>query len=433
MKTMHIAALVVATSSLALAGSWKDYKASFPLFPCTDGWTTCEVDGQTVSPDLVTDREGNPMPSNMRFSFWDFDALPGASPFAGLSDYDGDLGARELKSGGGTEAPEPVRSRDAIPEIPADGFDGIADPEPEPEDAEDYASDAPDDAYPVQTGADRSAGLDTPPAYEEPSEPPRYTPPSMDDLRQARENAAPQEPVPPVAVTPDPVPEPAPPEPDPVTEDAQASAELPPEPPPMAEPVNCDDLRGLETKAILGNLGVDNRKCLDGRLAGASKLTDKDKISRVLISDAKARGDKADWDRLMKRHLEQIDRSDPNMCLAYSISLHKRGVSKATQVIRWADFALENKSAWSGAAHTKNVYSLHQLKSLAASRLWQRAEKRFVKDRNEKNEAKATTYRSMAKQASRAWLDYAKASGRDTKKPLEACVSASGTTEFCPL
>jgi hypothetical protein len=208
---------------------------------------------------------------------------------------------------------------------------------------------------------------------------------------------------------------------------------LPPPPPPPPEVVTCDDLRELETKAILGNLGVGARKCLDSRLGAVSKLTDKDKISRVLISDAKARGDQADWERLMKRHLEKIDRSDPNMCLVFAIHLHKRGVGKSTGVIRWADYALENKSKWAGATHTRNVYYLHQLKSQAASRLWQRAEKRFVKDRNEKTEAKANNYRSMAKQASRAWLDYAKASGKDTSKPLAACVSASGTTEFCPL
>ena len=184
---------------------------------------------------------------------------------------------------------------------------------------------------------------------------------------------------------------------------------------------------------MLGQLGVANRKCLDGRLAAASKLTDKDKISRVLLADAKARDDKPDWERLMKRHLETIDRSDPNMALVFAIFLHKRGVGKATQVIKWSDYALENKAKWSGAAHTRNVYYLHQLKSEAASRLWKRAEKRFVKDRNEKNEAKANKYRSMAKQSSRAWLDYAKASGKDTSRPLSACVSASGNTEFCPL
>jgi hypothetical protein len=182
----------------------------------------------------------------------------------------------------------------------------------------------------------------------------------------------------------------------------------------------------------MGQLGVERRKCLDSRLAGGSKITGKDKISRVLIADAKARGDEADWERLMKRHLEKFDRSDPNMCLVFSIHLHKKGVGKATQVIRWSDYAMENKSVWSGSTHTRNVYYLHKLKSQAASRLWKRAEKQFVKDRNEKNEAKANQYRSMAKQFSRAWLDYAKASGKDTSQPMAACVSASGNTEFCP-
>ena len=100
-------------------------------------------------------------------------------------------------------------------------------------------------------------------------------------------------------------------------------------------------------------------------------------------------------------------------------------MSKAQSVIRWADYALENKSMWTGATHTKNVYYLHQLKSDAASLLWRRAEKRFVNDRNKENEATANAYRSMAEQASRAWLEYAKASGKDTSKPLSACVSAS--------
>ena len=421
MKGTQLAALMMAASGIALAGDWSDYKAAFPLFPCADGWTSCEVDGATLGPDMVADSEGNPMPANMRFGFWAFDSLPAASPFVGLSDYDGEMGDRSLKDGGGTDAVavDDFGGVDEIPDIPINEQVNLS------------------DDTPVPAGSDGGGGYEEPVRdVEEPDygrdvstgDEPKFTPPTMDALRDARET-------PDADPIPEPDPEPPPPEPDPEPEpsnDAVAAADLPPPPPPPVQSATCDDLRALETKAILGNLGVEARKCLDLRLAGASKLTDKDKISRVLISDAKARGDQADWDRLMKRHLEQIDRSDPNMCLVYSIQLHKRGVGKSTQVIRWADYALENKSKWSGATHTRNVYYLHQLKSQAASRLWQRAEKRFVKDRNEKNEAKANNYRSMAKQASRSWLDYAKASGKDTSKPYAACVSASGTTEFCP-
>jgi hypothetical protein len=196
--------------------------------------------------------------------------------------------------------------------------------------------------------------------------------------------------------------------------------------------VSCDDLVAIETAAMLGQLGVERRKCLDARLAREPAITKKNKISRVLISDAKQRGDKADWDRLTRRHLEKIDRSDPDMCLLYAIHLHRKGVGKSTQVIKWSDYALENKGKWAGALHTRNVYNLHKLKSQAASRLWKRAEKKFVTERNEKNEAASTRYRSMAKQFSRAWLEYAKASGKNSTQAREACVSASGNTEFCP-
>jgi hypothetical protein len=129
---------------------------------------------------------------------------------------------------------------------------------------------------------------------------------------------------------------------------------------------------------------------------------------------------------------DAVDRSDPDMCLLYAVYWERQGVEKSTRVIKWSDYALENKSVWSGALHTRNVYNLHKLKSQAASRLWSRAEKKFVEDRNEKNESAATNYRSMAKQFSRAWLDYAKASGKDTSQPRAACVSASGNSEFCP-
>ena len=98
-KRTQLALLISCLPSLAIAGEWSDYKQSFPMFPCPDGWTTCEIDGATIGPGLVEDKEGNPLPSNMRFSFWNFDVMPSASPFGGVSEYDGDLGAlRSLKA-----------------------------------------------------------------------------------------------------------------------------------------------------------------------------------------------------------------------------------------------------------------------------------------------------------------------------------------------
>ncbi|MBC8454987.1 MAG: hypothetical protein H8D71_02140 [Deltaproteobacteria bacterium] len=459
MKRVQLAFLISCLPSLAIAGAWSDYKQSFPLFPCPDGWTTCEIDGATIGPGLVEDADGNPLPSNMRFSFWTFDVMPSASPFAEVSDYDGEMGGRSLKAD--EDAPVADVEDEVIDDFGGGDFGGDAIPslgDDRPRNLADKPA-AVTGGYdrnerdPVPTVAD-SRPMDPDPVADVPEPTPPsssrdagssgsggYQPPSLDEIRAARAGRTPTPAaVEPARVEPPPRAEPPPRvelpprvEPEKPTNDGSASIAPPPPPPPPPVVENCDDLRALETRAILGNLGVSGRKCLDSRIAVATKLTDKDKISRVLISDAKARGDQGDWERLMKRHLEKIDKSDPNMCLVFSIHLNKRGVSKATQVIRWADYALENKTKWSGANHTRNVYYLHQLKSQAASRLWQRAEKKFVKERNEKNEAKANKYRSWAKQFSRAWLDYAKASGKETSKALAACVSASGTTEFCPL
>jgi hypothetical protein len=415
-NTAKTALLFLMSTGLATAGGWDDYGKAFPRFPCPDGWSTCDVDGKTVGPGLVTDSAGNPMPANVRFSFWGFEA----------SEYTGDLGNRGIK---GDEPVEDVqdagdsRVGGAAPPLPVeDPPEPVAWDDPEPDERSGAVVPAPSYGDDTPSYGRESTEAAPPPPTPPPSDDGGgYKPPSMAELEAAKAASSGGD-----SPAPEPDPDPGP------TSDPVADAALPPPPPPAIE-AECDDLRALETKAMLGQLGVANRKCLDGRLATSSKLTDKDKISRVLLADAKARDDKPDWERLMKRHLESIDRSDPNMCLVFAIFLHKRGVGKATQVIKWSDYALENKSKWSGASHTRNVYYLHQLKSEAASRLWKRAEKRFVKDRNEKNEAKANKYRSMAKQSSRAWLDYAKASGKDTSRPLAACVSASGNTEFCPL
>lgn len=80
---------LLGVAGVALAASWGDYKAAFPALPCQDGWAACLVDGQPVTPGMVLDGKGRPHPADMRIGFFDFDALPGLSPFGSLSAYKG--------------------------------------------------------------------------------------------------------------------------------------------------------------------------------------------------------------------------------------------------------------------------------------------------------------------------------------------------------
>jgi hypothetical protein len=118
------------------------------------------------------------------------------------------------------------------------------------------------------------------------------------------------------------------------------------------------------------------------------------------------------------------------MCLGFAVHLSRKG--RSHDVIKWSEYALENKSQWSGRDYTKKVYNLHRLRATAAHGLWERADKVFIEERTEPNESKANRYRARAKTFAREWLDYAKASGQDTSKPRKYCVSAAGNMEYCP-
>ena len=438
-------------STVALAQGWSSFDAAFPGLPCSDGWAACIVDGTVVSPGMVLDDGARPHPADMRLGFFDLDPLPGLSPFVGLSDYPSDPAPEAVAVNTPRSEPAATRPLRAEREPAGDDggggsarpFNGNTEPlttrtttEPvrtEPASTEPARTEPPSTASTARTepaSTARTEPVYTPPPTTARTEP-VYTPPPV----------AAAEPVytpPPTTARTEPPPTTARTEPPPTTARTEPAVA-------DASPVNvsrpqvnmqvvdesCDDLVALEAPSMMGELGVGRRKCIEGRIGGSVSQTDKNKLSRVLIIDAEARGDKSDWERLMKRHLEDIDRSDPDLCFKYALHLSRGGVGRAFGVIKWADYAMENKQNWSGTTYKKRVYSLYQLRAQAANKLWQNAEEEYVKDHTDENESKVKKYRGQTKDFSREWLDYARASDQDVKTPLAVCVSASGSTEFC--
>jgi hypothetical protein len=197
---------------------------------------------------------------------------------------------------------------------------------------------------------------------------------------------------------------------------------------------SCDDLVKLEPAAMMGSMRPGQVKCLDGRVATEGAQTTRDKVSRLLIANAEAQGPagKAEWERLMRRHLEDIDRSDPDMCFKYALHLSRGGASKSLSVIKWADYALDNKAKWSGNTYKQRVTNLYKLRAEAMIKLWQDSEALYTTNRSDENEQRAAKFRGTARDYSREWLDYARSSGQDTKTALAACMSAaSGNRAFC--
>jgi hypothetical protein len=193
----------------------------------------------------------------------------------------------------------------------------------------------------------------------------------------------------------------------------------------------CDDLVRLEPASMIGQLSNDDVRCLETRIAQDALQTQRDKVSRVLMVNAEGRGDMAEWMTLAARHLEVVDRSDPDLCFRYALLLARGEVEDAEVALRWADYALENKHVWQGPAYKQRVYALLGLRADLAARLWLDAEQTYVEDRSDEAEALASRWRGGAKDFAREWLDYARVSGQATAQPGVLCRSAAGNDGFC--
>jgi hypothetical protein len=194
----------------------------------------------------------------------------------------------------------------------------------------------------------------------------------------------------------------------------------------------CDDIVALEAPAMLGQLNPGHVACLDARLKAERLQTRRNKISRLMIANAEAATDMATWERLVARHLDQIDRSDPDLCMKYAVFLHKGAqIEDAEEAIRWADYALENKQVWGADDYVKRVNGLLRLRAEAAHRLWRDAEDRYRKESTVEIDMEARDFRGKAKDYSREWLDYARAARLPTDTPFNLCSSAAGTMDLC--
>jgi hypothetical protein len=202
-----------------------------------------------------------------------------------------------------------------------------------------------------------------------------------------------------------------------------------PPPPPPASP--CGDLLAMEPAAIAGELAPDAITCIESRIAAETKQTTRDKLSRLLLVNADAKGDTQEWARLAERHLEEIDRSDPDLCFKYALFLSRGDIDDAPPVLKWTSYALENKHVWEGPTYVSRVYNLLRLRAETASRLWHEAEKDFLEDRSDENADLSEQARGQAKDFAKEWLDYARASGQPVEFADQLCKSAAGSAAFC--
>jgi len=190
-------------------------------------------------------------------------------------------------------------------------------------------------------------------------------------------------------------------------------------------------LMDLEEDALKGALDNADKECLEQSYVAAEQNTTKDKISRVLMVNAYAYSTDY-WAKLVRRHLDEIDRSDPDVAYLYAMYLYNSvDEPDLDEVIRWTEVALERKDAWSGEVHVIRVHGLLRLRSLVALASWKAADE--ARARGAENTEEAEALRHKTKTYAREWVDFDQSADRDPTEALAVCLSAAVQKQACGI
>ena len=392
----------------AIGGGWADFSGVFPLYPCQDGWLGCvSEDGEVRSPQVQWDKSGRPLPSDMRVD-WDGNPTQTFSPFVGLSPYSGE--EEEV-----AEPPPEPQEREEVARVtndePFDAEEPSDAEEPDeverPRDNDSYDRTARDTVKndPVTVKNDtkddgRSSGRDNVKAKQD----------DRSNSQPTREEKV----VEAVVVNTK------------VEKKVEKKVDNTPEP-----SANCDDLKGMQMASMSGMFSKGQIVCLNKRLSRSGKQTEKVAISKLLMNDVWAKGDKSKRMQLANSHLQDIDKSDPDLVYKYVVQLSKKGSSRARGVVRWAGVALENKTRWSGSTYKKRVNGLLYLKTRALSQLYEKAAGKAVSEGTPSATSQEESAKNSYKTAAREWYEYTKQANLDGNKALQACIAAAGFEAYC--
>jgi len=192
-----------------------------------------------------------------------------------------------------------------------------------------------------------------------------------------------------------------------------------------------DALEYVEPKALSGSLSDDEIDCLEAGFDKATKQTDRSKISRVLVANAMVT-DTDEWMRLVRRHLDEVEQSDPDISYLYATHLFNQDDPDYAAVIKYADLAWDRRAdRWEGKTFTTRSHHLLRLKALARVKAWESAEENAVGGNDDKK-ALAEKRKVEAHAAAREWLDFDRASEFSWKEAAHVCVS-TGSDAACGL
>ena len=153
----------------------------------------------------------------------------------------------------------------------------------------------------------------------------------------------------------------------------------------VLEAWNCGSIDQLEESSLQGLLSPEDVSCLETTLHKQKRVTQKVRISKILIMHMRQSKQKKKWERLLLRHLEKFDRSDANMSLGYAIFLVNK--KEYIEAIKWSDHAIEQSHTFKKGVDTKQKrFQAYQLRAISANHLWKKYAEELIKYREDSDQ-----------------------------------------------
>ena len=195
--------------------------------------------------------------------------------------------------------------------------------------------------------------------------------------------------------------------------------------------LTCDEHDTLLRSALDGRLQGGEVRCLEEALRHERRMTRKVVISRVLIADAHAKGETHRWEGAVRRHLDELDRSDPELSYLYARYLAGRGVEYTTDAIKWSGVALRSAGNWEGVGRAARMADLHRIQTVGAYQMWVAQEETFRATGVASAREEAGFWRSQTKSLSREWLDFSVVTEQNADLARVICASAAASVRYC--
>ena len=190
----------------------------------------------------------------------------------------------------------------------------------------------------------------------------------------------------------------------------------------------------LEETATSGKLSEGQVTCLEGSYGTAKHGLDREQVSLLLVADAHAKKNTKLWVERVNRHFEEVDRSNPILAYRYSFHLFAQGPASHGEAVEWAEVALANRAAWTGAVYNQRVDALYKLRSAAKQGLWRAAEEELAgAPQDEELRARVFETRRATRTAAFEWLEFVTSIGESAVQPRALCQMAALEPTECEV